>query len=328
MSVMANIGEMRFESVVRPEHRNFYLVDSLCARFTYHTREDWLEKIRSGSVLVNGEPATEELLVFTGDKVLYRIDNYTEPLVPTHFSTIFEDDEFVLVDKPSGVPVHHTGRIFYNTFTSILRRAFDNDEITPMHRLDRDTGGLMLFSKTKDTAKRFQRHLERILLRKIYLAVVPGIFPAEEVRCEIPLQEKSDSRIRLQMYADPEGKPSTTLFRRQKIREESFRGIPGPFSIVEAELLTGRKHQIRAQLSALGYPIVADRLYSHDAFYYEKMLQGPLSQDDYAVLGAKNQMLHAYKVLLMLPYFKEAKWFQSDDFTPEMGEMVSGGHEA
>lgn len=320
---MANIGKMTFESIVRPEHQGFLLLDSLCERFTYHSREDWIEKIKSGAVWVNGALATEETRVSTGNQILYQIDNYEEPDVPTHFKVLFEDDEFLLVDKPAGVPIHHTGRIFYNTFTSILRRAFSNEEITPMHRLDRDTGGLMLFSKTRDTATRFQRHLDRILLRKIYLAVVHGRFPKEIERCDLPLQERDDSRIHLKMYSCSDGKPCSTLFRLIKVRENNFKSLSGPFSFVEAELVTGRKHQIRAHLSTLGYPIVADRLYGHDGFYYEKMLKGPLTPDDYAVLGAENQMLHAYKVLLQLPYFKEPQWFESEAFTPEMKQMLT-----
>lgn len=320
---MAHIGKMVFESIVRPEHRGFLLVDSLCARFTYHSREEWEDRIQSGAVLVNGVIATLETRVETGNQVLYQIDNYAEPDVPTHFDVLFEDDEFLLVDKPAGVPVHHTGHIFYNTFTSILRRAFDNEEITPMHRLDRDTGGIMLFSKNRDTATRFQRHLDLILLKKIYLAVVHGRFPQEIQRCDLALQEKKDSRIRLKMYPCLEGKPSTTLFRLVKHREALFHSIPGPFSFVEAELVTGRKHQIRAHLSALGYPVVADRLYGHEGFYYEKMLNESLTTEDYAVLGAENQMLHAYKVQLKLPYFKEPQWFESKAFTKEMQEMLT-----
>lgn len=320
---MAHIGKMVFESIVRPEHSGFLLVDSLCARFTYHSREEWEDRIQSGAVLVNGVIATLETRVETGNQVLYQIDNYAEPDVPTHFDVLFEDDEFLLVDKPAGVPVHHTGHIFYNTFTSILRRAFDNEEITPMHRLDRDTGGIMLFSKNRDTATRFQRHLDLILLKKIYLAVVHGRFPQEIQRCDLALQEKKDSRIRLKMYPCLEGKPSTTLFRLVKHREALFHSIPGPFSFVEAELVTGRKHQIRAHLSALGYPVVADRLYGHEGFYYEKMLNESLTTEDYAVLGAENQMLHAYKVQLKLPYFKEPQWFESKAFTKEMQEMLT-----
>ena len=162
-------SDMYFESVVQPEHEGWLLLDSLCKRFTYHSRELWGEKIANGFVAVNGETANLETIAHRGDKVVYHVTNYTEPEVPTDFKVVFEDDEFMLVAKPAGVPVHHTGHIFYNTFTAIVRRGTDYETATPMHRLDRDTGGLMLFAKYAESAARFQKNLDRILLKKFYV---------------------------------------------------------------------------------------------------------------------------------------------------------------
>ena len=167
--------DMFFESEVRPEQNGRLLLDSLSERFTYHSREEWIDRLSRGLVHINGKTADLETVGHRGDKVVYHVENYSEPEVPTHYETLFDDDEFLLVAKPAGVPVHHTGRIFYNTFTAIVRRGFDCETATPMHRLDRDTGGIMLFAKSADTASRFQKHLDRILLRKFYVAVVSGL---------------------------------------------------------------------------------------------------------------------------------------------------------
>jgi 23S rRNA pseudouridine1911/1915/1917 synthase len=321
---MSSVPEtLFFESIVRPEHRHWTLLDSLCERFTYHSREEWEDRLARGLVTRNGQQATAGDIVAVKDKVVYRVDGYTEPPVPTHFETIFEDEEFVLVGKPAGIPVHHTGRIFYNTFTGVVRRAFGNEEMIPMHRLDRDTGGLILFAKNHDTATRFQKNLDHILLRKIYLAVVPGIFPEQEFTCNIPLREDPASEIKLQMHPRENGKSCTTIFKRRFLINSSEFPLSGPVSVVEAELITGRKHQIRAHLAALGFPIVGDRLYSHGGRYYLKMTREPLSDADFAVLGAPNQMLHAYKAFVRLPYWKEGRWFESRDFSPEMGSLLT-----
>lgn len=317
---MSNVpSDMYFESEIRPEQEGRLLLDSLCERFTYHSREDWIDRLSRGLVAVNGCVADVTTVAHKGDKVVYHVENYSEPDVPTDFKTVFEDDEFVLVAKPAGVPVHHTGRIFYNTFAAIVRRAFDCESATPMHRLDRDTGGLILFAKDSDTASRFQKNLDRILLRKFYLAVVRGDFKRGVTDCEMPLREDPDDPIRLRMHHFEDGKACHTRFTfLRNIQRDGE-----TYSLVEAELLTGRKHQIRAHLAELGFPIVGDRLYSFDGTYYDKMSRGVgLTDEDFKVLGARSQMLFAYKVELLLPYWNESRTFESDWFPPDMAEFL------
>ena len=312
-------SDMYFESVVRPEQNNRLLLNSLCERFTYHSREDWIDRLTRGLVTLNGQVASVESVAHTDDKVVYHVENYTEPEVPTEFDTVFEDDEFLVVAKPAGTPVHHTGHIFYNTFVAIVRRETDFETATPMHRLDRDTGGLMLFAKYVESAARFQKNLDRILLRKFYLAVVKGSFPNGETRCELPLREKDDDKIRVRMHHVEGGKACTTIFR--KLEEVERNGES--FSVLEAELITGRKHQIRAHLAELGFPILGDRLYRHDGGYYEKMARGGgLTEADFQVLGAHSQMLYAYKAEILLPYWKESRTFTSFDFPEDMKQII------
>lgn len=325
-------SDMYFESVVQPEHNGWLLLDSLCARFTYHSRTDWSEKLSRGLVTINGVVADENSVAHKNDKVVYHVENYTEPEVPTNYDVVFEDDEFMVIAKPAGVPVHHTGRIFYNTFTSIVRRGTDCETATPMHRLDRDTGGLMLFAKYAETAARFQKNLDRILLKKFYMAVVRGNFPEEAVDCQMPLREDPNDHLRLRMHHFDDGKSCRTVFRKVGAGVASA----GNYSVVEAELITGRKHQIRAHLSELGYPILGDRLYSFDGRFYEKMSdavaearargelskEDALSDEDYAILGARTQMLYAYKAEIQLPYWKEPRTFECRNFPDEMKALV------
>lgn len=357
-------SDMYFESVVQPEHNGWLLLDSLCTRFTYHSKMDWADKLARGLVSVNGVVANASTVAHKNDKVVYHVENYTEPEVPTHYEVLFEDDEFMLVAKPAGVPVHHTGRIFYNTFTSIVRRGTDYETATPMHRLDRDTGGIMLFAKYAETAARFQKNLDRILLKKFYMAVVRGKFPEGDaglssipasiraciqvlpdggMDCQMSLKEDPEDNLRLRMHHFEDGKSCHTVFRKvaSGIRpavNEAGETYMEPYSVVEAELITGRKHQIRAHLSELGYPIVGDRLYSFDGRYYEKMSENvaaarargelsqedALSEEDLAVLGAKSHMLYAYKVVIQLPYWREPREFECRNFPGEMKILVSG----
>ena len=96
-------SDMFFESEVRPEYEGRLLLDSLCDRFTYHSREDWIDRLTRGLVTINGAIANVETVAHRGDKVVYHVENYSEPEVPTDFETVFEDDEFILVAKPAGV---------------------------------------------------------------------------------------------------------------------------------------------------------------------------------------------------------------------------------
>ncbi len=310
-----------FESVVRNEQRGFFLVDALAARFTYLSRDAWRQKILNGVVTLNGEVASPETIVQAKDKIVYRVDDYAEPEVPTHFETLYRDDDFLILSKPAGIPVHHTGRIFYNTFTGVVRRAFQNDEISPMHRLDRDTGGIMVLAMNADTLKRFEKSLEHILLRKLYLCVVRGSFPEGETVCELPLAEDPQHKIRIKMFPRENGKPCKTVFRKVAEFRENIGDIEAPFSVVEAELFTGRKHQIRAHLASLGHPIVGDKLYDFDGSFYLKLVEGPLSEDDFRILGAHTQMLFAYRAQIAIPG-KNPQWFAADNFPEEMRQVV------
>jgi 23S rRNA pseudouridine1911/1915/1917 synthase len=311
--------DMYFESEVRPEQNGRPLLDSLVDRFTYHSREEWIDRFERGLVSVNGVVANLETIAHKGDKVVYHVENYEEPEVPTDFDTVFEDDEFILVAKPAGIPVHHTGRIFYNTFASVVRRATDCETATPMHRLDRDTGGLMLFAKYAETAARFQKNLDRILLRKFYLAVVRGEFPHQEFRCDFPLREDPASPLRVKMFRFEDGKPCSTVFRKLVVFERDGQ----TYTVLECELLTGRKHQIRAHLAELGFPIVGDRLYAQNGFYYDKLAREGLTEEDYRVLGARYHMLYAYKVELRLPYWDAPRVFRSVNFPAEMKSLLA-----
>jgi 23S rRNA pseudouridine1911/1915/1917 synthase len=134
----------------------------------------------------------------------------------------------------------------------------------------------------------------------------------------MPLREDPASRIRLKMYPFDDGKPCTTIFRKVKVIERGGE----TFTAVECELLTGRKHQIRAHLANLGFPIVGDRLYAFDGLYYEKMAGGALTEDDFRVLGAHSHMLYAYKVELLLPYWDTPRTFISKNFSAEMKNLL------
>ncbi|HSQ43297.1 MAG TPA: RluA family pseudouridine synthase [Fibrobacteraceae bacterium] len=326
-------SEMRFQSEVRIQEVGLPLAQALAQRFTYHSLEEWTSRILRGDVWLKGAQTPPEEPVSLGDEIVYFVRDYSEPPVPTDYEILYRDEDFLVAGKPAGIPIHHTGTIFWNTFTSVLRRGTGNPELAPLHRLDRDTSGVMLFAQNHDTAVRYQKSLPYILLRKLYLAVVFGNIPTsreslpeslqdcvelhDEVwEIQIPLREQSDQQIRARMIPDPSlGKPCHT--RVCWLGQGALRD-GRPIALAECELLTGRKHQIRAHLAALGLPVVGDPLYAFDGRFYLKRCENPLEESDVAILGAKTQLLHAWKAELCLPGWPESRWFESNLWTQEM----------
>jgi len=124
-----------------------------------------------------------------------------------------------------------------------------------------------------------------------------------------PLATLEESLVRCRMWPHPGGKPCRTLFHTL--------ACTNSYSLLLAELQTGRRHQIRAHLAHLGHPLIGDKIYSHDGHYYLKRLDGELSEEDYLGLGARHHLLHAWSVNLQLPDRPAALYFSklfSTDF--------------
>jgi tRNA pseudouridine32 synthase / 23S rRNA pseudouridine746 synthase len=168
---------------------------------------------------------------------------------------LFIDAEAIVLDKPAGLAVDAPRR----GGDSIARRL---DELTcgfrrqptPMHRLDTDTSGCLLFARTPKARARFQQAFEARTVQKYYLAVV-GIEIAEEAGViDMPLAKRSSAEAGWKMVCDPHGLAATTRWRRVAVRDGS--------TLVEFQPLTGRTHQIRAHArEAFGRGIIGDRVY-------------------------------------------------------------------
>ncbi len=281
------------------------LYDFLDLQFPFLIKDSWSHVLVADTVKVQGLPITGNPLLKAGDVVAFSLHQYSEPTVNTQWRLYWQNEALLVVHKPANLPVQRTTRNIYNTLTALVRRDLHLPEAQPLHRLDLETAGLVLFGKNKHSTKIWQPQLKSLLQKKTYHAVVWGkpVWSKHTLTCRLATQEHSP--IRCKMYCTPEdqialpgqklGKLSTTHFTVLKsFASAASDGSYGHiFSIIKCELHTGRKHQIRAQLAHLGHSIVGDKIYAHDGCYYLKRLRDATTKADEQMLLTAHHLLVA-----------------------------------
>ena len=299
----------RSETRVSAGAAGLLLPDYLARRFTYLDRIGWLREIAAGAVRVNGAPAAPDYLLAPGDRLVYQPGEAAEPPVDNRYRIIYADDHIIAVDKPGNLPCHPGGRYYQNTLWAYLRPVDYNPRLGFVHRLDRETSGLVLLARRPDVARACAAQFARGTVSKRYFAIVEGRFPRTPMTVEGTIGPDPVSPVRKKQRfrpgpADdafgpardgdrPAGRPARTRLRGLWTRD----GI----SLVAAEPLTGRTHQIRATLLALGYPVVGDKLYGPDDRIFLRFIADRLTPADRRRLVLNRQALHAARLTIDHP---------------------------
>jgi 23S rRNA pseudouridine1911/1915/1917 synthase len=235
--------------------------------------------------------------------VLWRAP-WDEDPVPTDIPVVFEDDHLLVVHKPAGVPVHPTARYHHNTVIRLLKAERPGQWLSLAHRIDRETSGVLVLTKTPEADRRAKMALEaRAGIEKRYLAItwgVPELGGERAFRLErnVELDPKHPTGVRMHVVPEGQGLWAATRFSVQGER----RSIEGrAYALVRCDLETGRQHQIRLHLASLGFPIVGDKLYGPDDALFAKSVDGELTHEEAELLELPRHALHAWQLELAHP---------------------------
>lgn len=251
--------------------------------------------LRSGEVRVNKGRIGPDYRIQDGDRVrvppirtAQRDDPATGKVGPrVVFDILYEDAAFLVINKPSGLAVHGGSGISLGAIEQLRAARPQAKFLELVHRLDRDTSGVLMLAKKRSALVALHEQLREGRVQKIYLALVCGHWREAKRAVKAPLQKhllaNGERRVSVN---DQDGQAAHTIFRLRK----SWPKTQPPFSLLEAELKTGRTHQIRVHLTHLGFPIAGDDKYGD--FPLNKILKKQI---------LKRMFLHAYQTIITHP---------------------------
>ena len=252
--------------------------------------------IRTGEVRINKGRVNADTRVQTGDMVrlppvrVATVD-VNAPVAPgREFPVLMEDEQMLAIDKPAGVAVHGGSGVSFGVIEQLRQARPGARMLELVHRLDRDTSGVLLVAKKRSALTRLQDQFRDRETGKTYLALVKGQWPSNKKVIDLPLQRylipngvgEGERRVRIAAKDDANAQRAITLVRVSR--------LVGDYSLLEVTIKTGRTHQIRVHLASQGYPIVGDDKYGD--FELNKRL---------AAQGMKRMFLHAWRLQFVHP---------------------------
>ena len=272
--------------------------------------------IRSGEVRLNKGRASADSRVQAGDVVRVppvrlseRISEKAEAMAAAaparEFAVLFEDESVLAVNKPAGVAVHGGSGVSFGVIEQLRMARPQARFLELVHRLDRETSGILLVAKKRSALKHLQDQFRERETGKTYLALVSGLWPATKKVLDKPLHKyllpaesgqvgAGERRVKVVARDDPDGMKSVTLVKvRERFSAASTPGLP-TLSLLEVTIKTGRTHQIRVHLASEGQPILGDDKYGN--FELNKALQKPAHGP-----ALRRMFLHAWRLQFTHP---------------------------
>lgn len=256
----------------------------------------WSLRIRSGLIRLDGRLVTDEgEEVRSGQVLEYHRPPWTERPVPRldpDSAVLYDDKDFVVLNKPSGLPVLPCAEFMDNTMLAMARQLTSCNSLTPIHRLGRGTSGAILWAKTAPARKVLCRAMMERSFKKVYLAIVQGLLPLHEtftITQRIgPVPYAALAHTQSIFAASDDGKEATSHATTLAVNTELN------LSLVKVRIETGRAHQIRIHMAYAGHPLLGDPLYiagglprpraiteeDHEERYRRELQQGEKNEGD------------------------------------------------
>ncbi|MEM7063950.1 MAG: RluA family pseudouridine synthase [Cyanobacteria bacterium P01_B01_bin.77] len=258
------------------------VLDYYTHHYRHSDRSTWRQRIESGQIVVNDLPVSPDTPLIPGQRLSYHRPPWQEPSVPLELVTLYEDNVLLVVNKPSGLPVLPGGRFLQHTLLWQLRQRCPT--AAPIHRLGRGTSGLVLIAKTKTARAALSRQMRQRQLGKTYRTLVgPSELP-DQFTITQPIGKIPYPQLGHIYGATPGGADAQSNCSVLQRRADA--------TLLEVTILTGRPHQIRIHLAAMGYPLLGDPLY---------VAGGQLHLDGTAIPSDCGYWLHAQRLAFVHP---------------------------
>lgn len=271
-------------------------IDKYIADNTDYSRNLILNLIKNGDILVNDSKIKPSYKVKQGDKItINNVKIDTEDITPWDYplDIVFEDDDIIIINKPSGMVVHpgngnkdHTLVNALKSYTDKLSDINGVERLGIVHRIDKDTSGLIMIAKTNKAHEILGEYFKEHSIKREYIALLCGVFPHDTATIDAPIGRDEKNRLRMTVTPNNSKKAITHL--------EVLKRYKAGYTLVKARLETGRTHQIRVHTKYIGYPVYNDPVYSNKS------------------TGDFGQFLHSYSMEFIHPITKEKMYFKRD----------------
>lgn len=294
----------------------------LAARACFASRSAAARAIESGNVFVNGANVVKKYAVAAGDVIVYQEEEGVEagPVTgqPIDLDIRFEDDDLIVLSKQIGLVCHPSvdhadgtlvnALIYHCGADHLCNVQGEGDRLGIVHRLDRDTSGLMLAAKTDAAGYALMEDIRDRAVDRHYLALVHGVIAPDTGMIDAPIARSANERTRMAVRDVPSARDAVTTFRVLE-RFEPRQHDDG-YTLIDCKLFTGRTHQIRVHMQYAKHPLVGDPVYTAN---------GP--KDARAQLGLKRQFLHSFRIRFIHPETSEELEF-ADNLPRDLDEAL------